>query len=652
MALRHLGMNALDPSNWESPLAVEGSDAALDMMYPLRVMNSLTRTKTRFIPRDPKRVVWYQCGPTVYAESHMGHARTYMSLDVIRRICSEFLGYNVTVCQNITDIDDKIIIRSSERKMEFRELAAKYEAEFFEDMATLGVAPPDMITRVSEYMPEIVDYIKTLVEKGIAYETGGSVYFDTVAYTTCGHVYGKLVPEQIGNSELLAEGEGALAATIDVKKNAGDFALWKKTKDQEPGSDVVEPFWESPWGNGRPGWHIECSVMSHYALKTLGGGFLDVHAGGVDLKFPHHENEEAQSAGYMGCKQWTNYWVHTGHLNIKGAKMSKSLKNFITIREALEMHSARSIRFCFIMHKYNSTMDYSAETMTLAVDVEKKFTEFFHNIKAVLRRDVNFGGKQYVGAREEHMLQQLEEVKAGVRAALLDDFDTPAAVKRLMEFVKDVNRYLEDGGVNSAALTSAAKYVTHILRVFGLVPETTEIGFPLEAEGGGASKEQVLAPLLDAMTKFRETVRVAAINKDPKAVLMAADALRDDILPDLGVRMEDKGSGADLVTIWKLDDPEVLRMERAQRQQAKEAKEKARADALRRAKEKEEKAKIPPTSLFTGLTNLYSAFDDRGIPTHDAETKEPLSKGQVKKLTKEWEKQKDLYEKYMKQAAT
>ena len=190
-------MSALDPSNWEAPLAVEGGDAVLDVMYPLHVMNSLTRTKTRFIPRNPAHITWYQCGPTVYAESHMGHARTYVSLDVIRRVMKEFLGYNLVLCQNITDIDDKIIIRSSERKMPFRDLSSKYEADFFDDMAKLGVAPPDMITRVSEYMPEIVDYILTLCEKGVAYESNGSVYFDTNGYQACGHVYGKLVPEQI-----------------------------------------------------------------------------------------------------------------------------------------------------------------------------------------------------------------------------------------------------------------------------------------------------------------------------------------------------------------------------------------------------------------------------------------------------------------------
>ena len=180
------------------------------------VYNSLTRTKVRFIPRDPKNVTWYQCGPTVYAESHLGHARTYVSLDVIRRITKDYLNYNVVLCENVTDVDDKIIIRSSERKIPFTELTAKYETEFMEDMHILGVQPPDIVTRVSEYVPEVIQYIKTLEEKTFAYASNGSVYFDTAAFTAAGFVYGKLMPEQIGNSELLAEGEGSL--TVNTGK--------------------------------------------------------------------------------------------------------------------------------------------------------------------------------------------------------------------------------------------------------------------------------------------------------------------------------------------------------------------------------------------------------------------------------------------------
>jgi cysteinyl-tRNA synthetase len=327
----------------------------------------------------------------------MGHARTYVSLDIIRRICKDFLGYNVILCQNVTDVDDKIIIRSSERKIPFRELAAKYEAEFNEDMALLGVQLPDVVTRVSEYIPEIVAYIDKLVKNGIAYESKGSVYFSVSEFQKKGHTYGKLMPEQVGNAELVAEGEGSLADANEDKRSPNDFALWKKTKDHKE-DGVVEPSWDSPWGPGRPGWHIECSAMSGSAFDEYGGGRIDVHAGGVDLKFPHHENEIAQSEGYQGCNQWVNYWLHTGHVNIKGAKMSKSLKNFTTIRDAALQYSPRQIRFCFLLHKYNEPMDYGDNTMTQAVNIERIFNEFFLNIKAVLRRLGQRGdGVQYLG---------------------------------------------------------------------------------------------------------------------------------------------------------------------------------------------------------------------------------------------------------------
>ena len=249
--------------------------------YPLVVYNSLTRTKCRFIPENPERILWYQCGPTVYEVSHVGHARTYVSLDIVRRIMKKYLGYNLVVCQNITDIDDKIILRSSERGISFLDLAIKYENEFLEDMKSLGVQLPDIHTRVSEFIPEIIAYIEVLVAKNIAYVSNGSVYFSTSAFESQGHKYGKLKPESVGNSELLAEGEGALSGAVTEKRANTDFALWKKWKGD---TTINEPSWPSPWGPGRPGWHIECSVMSHAALGKHNKGRLDVHAGGVDLK--------------------------------------------------------------------------------------------------------------------------------------------------------------------------------------------------------------------------------------------------------------------------------------------------------------------------------------------------------------------------------
>lgn len=575
-----------------------------------------------------------------------------MCLDIVRRIMCDYFGYNVIVAQNVTDIDDKIIIRSAERNIPFLELASKYEVEFFEDMASLGVQLPNAVTRVSEYVPEIVDFVETLIAKGIAYESGGSVYFDTEGFGKAGHCYGKLMPEQIGNSELLAEGEGSLAAG-DVKKNPGDFALWKKKKEHADG--MFEPSWDSPWGQGRPGWHIECSVMCQAALGELGGGTIDIHAGGVDLKFPHHENEIAQSEGHVGCNQWVNYWMHTGHLHIKGLKMSKSLKNFITIRQGLEVHTARQIRFCFLLHKYNASMDYSDSTMTQAVNIERSFNEFFLNAKATLRRvGPHASGPQHLGPRSQAMIATLEAAKVSVRADLADDFDTPRAVQHLLELMKECNKYVEESGSTMAGsvLVAVAKYVTYVLSVFGLVPDA-DIGFPLGGDAGGGvdvagGREGLLAPYLDTLAKFREAVRTAAMRGDTRAVLEAADLLRDVTLPDLGVRMEDKGSGAEVVTVWKLDDPEKMRLERAQKEAARQEKLQAKEEAAQRLREKEEKAKISPEQMFRNSPEQYSKFDEAtGIPTHD-KAGEELSKGAAKKLKKEWDKQKEQHDKYLK----
>lgn len=325
--------------------------------------------------------------------------------------------------------------------------------------------------------------------------------------------------------------------------------------------------------------------------------------------------------------------------------MSKSLKNFITIRQALEVYTSRQIRFCFLLHKYNEPMDYGDETMSHAVNIEHKFSEFFHNVKGVLRR-TGPDSNQHVGAKEASLIGAVDTARSSIEEALCDDFDTPKAMVLLLDLIKETNRYIDLGNVEPTTLTAAARYITSLLRTFGVVPEQVEIGFPLEGESGGASKEQLLTPFLDALTKFREVVRLAAISGDTKAVLAAADELRDGILPDLGVRMEDKGSGKEVVTVWKLDDPAVLKKEKACREEMKAAKEKQKAENLKKQKDKEEKAKIPPENLFRGQSDLYSAFSSDGLPTHD-KAGEPISKATLKRLQKEYAKQREIYEKFV-----
>eukprot|EP01031_Cornospumella_fuschlensis_P025509 gene25509-30796_t len=613
---------------WRMPQPFCTTSEILEKMHPIMVYNTLTRSKVRFIPMHQRTVYWYQCGPTVYAESHMGHARTYVSLDILRRIVQDFFGYHVVLCQNVTDIDDKIILRAAERGLSYRQLASIYEAEFVQDMRSLHVGLPDICTRVSEYIPEIVSFIEHLVAKGLAYAANGSVYFDVAAFQQAGFTYGKLLPEQVGNAELLNEGEGALEKGAD-KRAAQDFALWKKTKDF-----ATEPHWSSPWGEGRPGWHIECSVMSRVlndvhtsrdpsAGDARPGGMpsgawsLDVHAGGVDLKFPHHENEIAQSEAFAHTHQWVNYWLHTGHLHIDGSKMSKSLKNFITIRAALQSYSAA----------------------------------------------------------DQEMLQHLAQAKRSTHQLLGDDFDTPGVVAALKRLVGHCNKYMqpavtgvaEDGhadsqqqacAVSTVVLMSVARYITHILKVFGLTPSGQDIGFPLQEEessSSGASREDTLAPVLDLFTTFRQQVRVSAVGQDTQHILKLADHVRDELLPELGVRLEDQGLKA---SVWKLEDPDALRKEREAAkvatavQEAAQKKQREKEERERKEREKEEKAKIPPEQLFRlpPHAGAYSAYDAEGLPTHDKDG-QPLSASALKKLQKERSKQKEMHDKFLAAAA-
>ncbi|RLE52333.1 MAG: cysteine--tRNA ligase, partial [Candidatus Methanomethylicota archaeon] len=326
----------------------------------LQVYNTLTRKKEIFKPLDPNIVKIYVCGPTVYDKTHIGHARTYVTFDVIRRYL-EFKGFNVFYVVNITDIEDKIIAKSLKTGKSWKEVADEYTADFFKAVDALNIKRAHIYPRVSEHIEDIIHFIEKLIEKGHAYEAEGNVYFDVDSFSD----YGKL--SNISRDQLKPQEEGP------GKKNPYDFALWKKAK---PG----EPYWQSPWGPGRPGWHIECSVMSS---KYLGAQF-DIHGGGQDLIFPHHENEIAQSEAYFGVNPWVKYWLHTGMLIMGTEKMSKSIGNVITVEEILKSYKPMEVRFYLLSCHYRSQLAFSDEALKHAKAAYNKILNAISSLQSIL----------------------------------------------------------------------------------------------------------------------------------------------------------------------------------------------------------------------------------------------------------------------------
>lgn len=745
----------------EKPIQNEGrarwyppnNDASLPELY---VHNSITDNLDLFRPRIDRTVTWYTCGPTVYDSNHMGHARAYLTFDILRRIMEDYFHFNVFYQVNITDVDDKIILRARQNKLVadytktcldkqdrkavdtyietalttmrqkiegkveelkeplpdgtpskqvekrqealnesvfkldqfratessitevrkknsvtieelitvsrdalaaqldkdygstvtdhkiFQDHARKYEKEFYEDMAALGVKEPDVVTRVTEYVPQVVEFIQRVVDNGCAYESNGSVYFDTVEFKGKGFDYRKLKPGVDTSVEEMSEGEGELADGGSEKKCNNDFALWKASK---PG----EPSWESPWGPGRPGWHIECSVMASDVI----GDNIDIHGGGVDLMFPHHDNEMAQSEAYHGCCQWVNYFFHAGHLHIKGLKMSKSLKNFITIKQALQEHTPQQLRLMFLMQPWDKSMNYSDQTVDDAKSKEKYFKNFFGAVKFFLRNDF-VQERQDVTPPDRALLESLSTAQKDIHSSLLDNFKTYEAIQHLMDLIQKCNKYLTtEAKPKNLIVKKVSIYATKILRVFGVIQGNDVIGFGVGgAADGGGPKEEVVAPFVDAFVDFREQIRVGAKSKAcPADFLKRCDEVRDETLANLGIRIEDSAD----TSIWKMDDPAVIRKEIIEkRRKAAEAAAKkiqAKFDRLTGDLKKAQQFSIAPEKWFQSGSNAekYGSFDDSGKPltTKDGEA---LSKSQLKSINKELNKQKKDYEKLMKAA--
>ncbi|HRC54479.1 MAG TPA: cysteine--tRNA ligase [Kofleriaceae bacterium] len=501
-------------------------------MPELRLYDSFQRQKVPFEPLEPGKVGMYVCGPTTYATAHIGHAYSAIAFDTIRRSL-RFLGYQVKLVRNITDVDDKIIKRANEAGEDPMRLAARFAEDYNRDMARFGVLPPDVEPRVSTHIGEIIALIERLIAGGKAYVAGGDVNFAVESFPP----YGKLSGQTI--DELRA---GARVEVDDRKRSAADFALWKAAK---PG----EPSWDSPWGKGRPGWHIECSAMTTAHL----GVTFDLHGGGKDLIFPHHENEIAQSQGAYGEGTFSRYWLHNGFLNFAGEKMSKSLGNVFDCEQIARAVGGEALRFFCVSHHYRSPVDFEVESVRDAagavtgirfhsLEAADRRLDYFYSVLARLDAFLSAGGD----GGEGPVLRDAEHLLPAVRDALSDDFNTPVALAVMGDAAKLANKLLDEAkGVDKqirrrtlAHLARDLRQVGGALGILGCVPAE----FLHERRARLVQRKGVDAA---AVQRYIEDRAAARASKD----FARADELRRQ-LTELGVELLDTPAGTD----WRVRD--------------------------------------------------------------------------------------------------
>lgn len=457
----------------------------------MKIYNTLTRKKEELKTIKEGKVGIYACGPTVYNYIHIGNARPICVFDVLRRFL-EYMGENVTYVQNFTDVDDKIIKRSNEESISAHEVSEKYIEEYKKDAHGLNVRDADIHPKVTENMDIIIDIIKTLVDKNYAYEKNGDVYFRTDKFSE----YGKLSKMPLDDLK-----SGARIDVNEQKEGELDFAVWKSAK---PG----EPYWESPWGKGRPGWHIECSAMSRHYI----GDTLDIHCGGQDLIFPHHENEIAQSEAATG-KPLANYWMHNGYINIDNKKMSKSAGNFFTVRDVAEKYGYEPIRYLMIQSHYRSPVNYSIEI----IESCKASLERLYNCRDTLDRAIQSAGTGSVSDEAEEIFNKR---KNQFIEAMSDDLNTADALSTIFELVRELNIMTADLSVSKEQLEQGSKLFDELTGVLGLLYNRNRSEIPQE--------------ILDLAEERKE----ARKNKD----FAKADMLRDKI-SQLGFAIEETRQG-------------------------------------------------------------------------------------------------------------
>jgi len=462
----------------------------------MKIYNTLTKTKEELIPIDKEEVKIYVCGPTVYNYFHIGNARPFVVFDTLRKYL-EYRGQKVKFVQNFTDVDDKIINKAKEEGVSATEISEKYIDEYFKDAEALNVKKADVHPKVTETMTEIIGFVQGLIDKGFAYESSGDVYYDTQKFEG----YGKLSKQNIEELEL-----GARIETTEKKRHPLDFVLWKAAKDGEIS-------WESPWGLGRPGWHIECSAMAKKHLADT----IDIHAGGQDLAFPHHENEVAQSEA-LNEKPFAKYWMHNGYITIDNEKMSKSKGNFFMVRDILEEFDGEVIRFFLLSGHYRNPINFSDSLMEQA----KNSLARIQNAQSTLKHLINTGSGQMSESEKEER-KKLDAYKEAFIEAMDDDLNTADAITAIFEMITAINQTVKDG-VSKEFAESALALLEELTDVLGLLQSKKDDGVDSEIE---------------ALIEERQKARA---EKDFKR----ADEIRD-ILKEKGITLKDTPQGIQII---------------------------------------------------------------------------------------------------------
>ncbi|MFP4662611.1 MAG: cysteine--tRNA ligase [Halanaerobiales bacterium] len=482
----------------------------------LKVYNTLTKKKEGFNTIKKDKVMMYVCGLTVQNYSHLGHIRSAINYDVIRRYL-EYKGYDVTYIQNFTDINEKIVARAKEEEMSPEELAEKYTRAYLEDIDRLNVKRASKYVKATENIDAIIDMIERLVDRGYAYEAGGNVYFSVDKFED----YGKLSGRKLEDMQA-----GSRITVVEEKRNPMDFALWKKAPEGEKE-------WDSPWGKGWPGWHIECSAMS---TKYLGDSF-DIHGGGSDLIFPHHENEIAQSEACTGKEPFAKYWLHNGSVNLKGEKMSKSLGNFFTTRELLKKFRGAEIRYFLLSKHYRSPIDFTIEELENSRTSLKRIINIINNMERIMNSEIEKDEK--ISSLDEHQItNQITARKKAFVESMNDDFNTARAIGVLHEFITDINKV-----INNQDFLITEDSILLVKETYRQLDEFMDIlGLNVSGEEEQYAGTETVNQLIELMLDVREEAR----NKKDWGV---ADMIRDG-LNDLGFEIKDTPQGV----VWEKHD--------------------------------------------------------------------------------------------------